>query len=42
MAQLSDGVRLLALNNDGDGVNKKTYTVSQIEWILKETEKAEE
>lgn len=40
VAQLSDGVRLLALNNDGDGVNKKTYTVSQIEWILKETEKA--
>lgn len=40
VAQLCDGVRLLALNNDGDSVNKKTYTASQIEWILKQTEKA--
>lgn len=40
VAQLSDGIRLLALNNDGDSVNKHTYTASQIEWILRETAKA--
>ncbi len=42
VAQLSDGIRLLALNNDGDKVNKKTYTASQIEWILQQTKKARE
>ncbi len=42
VAQLADGVRLLALNNDGDSVNKKTYTASQIEWILQQTKKARE
>ena len=40
VAQLAEGIRLLALNNDGDAANKKTYTASQIEWILKETKKA--
>ncbi len=40
VAQLADGIRLLALNNDGDSVNRKTYTPSQIEWILRETERA--
>lgn len=40
VAQLSEGIRLLALNNDGNEANKKTYTSSQTEWILKETKKA--
>ncbi|MBR3767347.1 MAG: metallophosphoesterase [Clostridia bacterium] len=42
VAQLSDGIRLLALNNDGDNANKHTYTASQTEWILKQTKKARE
>ncbi len=42
VAQLCDGVRLLALNNDGDFSNKKTYTPDQLEWILKQTRKARE
>ncbi len=40
VAQLSDGVRLLALNNDGDSEHKKTYTPSQLEWIKQQTKKA--
>lgn len=42
VAQIADGIRLLALNNDGDNVNKKTYTASEIEWILQQTKKARE
>lgn len=42
VAQLSDGVRLLALNNDGDEEYKKTYTASQMEWILQEIRKGRE
>lgn len=42
VAQLSEGVRLLALNNDGDSENKHTYTPSQIQWILEEIRKGRE
>ncbi len=42
VAQLCDGVRLLALNNDGDTANPKTYTPSQLQWILEQTRKARE
>lgn len=42
VAQLSDGVRLLALNNDGDSENKHTYTPSQLEWILSQIRKGRE
>lgn len=42
VAQLCDGVRLLALNNDGDKTESKTYTARQIEWILEQTKKARE
>ncbi len=42
VAQMSEGVRLFALNNDGDGEHKKTYTPSQIEWILEQTKKGRE
>jgi len=40
VTQLTDGVRLLALNNDGTQAHHRTYTPQQIEWILGETEKA--
>ncbi len=39
VAQLSEGVRLLALNNDGDEEYKHTYTASQREWIIEEMRK---
>ena len=42
VAQLSDGVRLLALNNDGDEEYRHTYTASQREWILEQTKKGRE
>lgn len=42
VAQLSEGVRLLALNNDGDGEYRHTYTASQREWILEQTKKGRE
>ncbi len=42
VAQLSEGIRLLALNNDGDEANRHTYTASQTEWILRQTKKARE
>ena len=41
VAQLADGIRLLALNNDGDCKNY-TYTARQIEWILQQTKKGRE
>ena len=42
VAQLAPGLRLLALNNDGDCKKNHTYTARQIEWILKQTKKARE
>lgn len=42
VAQLTDGVRLLALNNDGDYTGSKTFTARQTEWILRQTKKARE
>lgn len=40
VAQLAPGLRLLALNNDGDGKCGHTYSARQIEWILKQTAQA--
>ncbi len=42
VSQLTDGIRLLALNNDGNETVGKTYTPSQIEWIKEQTKKARE
>lgn len=42
VAQLAPGLRLLALNNDGDGKCGHTYSARQIEWILQQTKKARE
>ena len=42
VAQLAPGLRLLALNNDGDCKKNHTYTARQIEWILKQTKQARE
>lgn len=40
--QLSDGVRLLALNNDGTADGRRVFEESHIEWILEQTKKARE
>ena len=42
VAQLAPGLRLLALNCDGDGRTVHTYPARQIEWILRQTAKARE
>ncbi len=42
VAELAPGLRLLALNNDGDGKCGHTYSARQIEWILKQTKQARE
>lgn len=42
VAQLCDGVRLLALNNDGSGKGNRTYDEEQIAWIKAQTKKARE
>lgn len=42
VAQLNDKVRLLALNNDGDCGDNKTYDEEQIAWIKEQTKKARE
>ena len=42
VAQLCDGVRLLALNNDGNCRDFKTYDDEQIAWIKEQTKKARE
>lgn len=42
VAQLAPGLRLLALNNDGDCRKNHTYSARQIEWILRQTKKARE
>ena len=40
VAQLSDGIRLLALNNDGNCRDFKTYDDEQLAWIEEQTKKA--
>ena len=40
VAQLCDGVRLLALNSDTKTDGKYTFEESQYEWIKKQAEKA--
>lgn len=42
VVQLSDGVRLLALNNDGSSDGKRRFDENQIEWIKQQTKKARE
>ena len=42
VAQLSDGIRLLALNNDGNCRDFKTYDNEQLAWIKEQTKKARE
>ncbi len=42
VAQLSDGVRLLALNNDGNADGGRHFEESHIEWIKEQTQKARE
>lgn len=42
VAQLCDGVRLLALNNDGNCRDFKTYDDEQLAWIKEQTKKARE
>ncbi|MBQ7689319.1 MAG: metallophosphoesterase [Clostridia bacterium] len=42
VAQLAPGLRLLALNNDGNASVGHTYPARQIEWILRQTKKARE
>lgn len=40
VAQLCDGVRLLALNNDGSDTSEKYFDSEQISWIKQQAEKA--
>lgn len=42
VAQLSDGVRLLALNNDGSRDGIRNFDQAQIDWIKQQTAKARE
>ncbi len=42
VAQLSDGLRLLALNNDGDENRRWVFTDRQTAWIKEQTKKARE
>ncbi len=42
VAQLCDGIRLLALNNDGNCRDFKTYDDEQIAWIKEQTKRARE
>ena len=42
VAQIADGVRLLALNNDGSPTAHKTFDDEQIEWIKEQAKKARE
>lgn len=39
VAQLSDGIRLLALNNDGNCRDFKTYDNEQLAWIKEQTKR---
>lgn len=40
VAQIADGVRLLALNNDGSPTTRKTFDDEQIHWIKEQAKKA--
>lgn len=42
VAQLCDGVRLLALNNDGSSTGKREFDDEHMEWIKKQAEKAKD
>ena len=42
VAQLTDDIRLLALNNDGTEECRETYDEEQIEWIKEQAKKARE
>ena len=42
VAQLTDGLRLLALNNDGDESRRWAFTDRQTAWIKEQTKKARE
>lgn len=42
VAQISDGVRLLALNNDGTEETPETYDEEQLQWIKEQAIKARE
>lgn len=42
VAQLTDGLRLLALNNDGDENRRWAFTEKQTAWIKEQTKKARE
>ena len=42
VAQIADGVRLLALNNDGSDTVKSSFDDEQIEWIKEQCKKARE
>ncbi len=42
VAQIADGVRLLALNNDGTEEVRDTFDDEQMEWIKEQAEKARE
>ena len=42
VAQIADGVRLLALNNDGSDTVKESFDEEQIEWIKEQANKARE
>ena len=42
VAQLADGVRLLALNNDGTEECRETYDEEQLQWIKEQAQKARE
>ena len=40
VAQIDEGVRLLALNNDGSDTEHRTFDEEQIEWIKEQAQKA--
>ena len=42
VAQIADGVRLLALNNDGSDEVKEAFDKEQLEWIKEQAQKAKE
>ncbi len=42
VAQLGEGVRLLALNNDGSRDNKRNFDAAHIQWIKEQAQKARE
>lgn len=42
VAQLDDGIRLLALNNDGSSTGKREFDEEQLAWIKEQCQKARE